>query len=65
MSWIKKSLSCFHYDKKNRCECNKKNDLKSYDNGDALTKSEIFHKNTQCNFDDEFNEEHLLCDKGQ
>lgn len=64
MSWIKKSLSCFHHDKQNKCECNRKKS-KSYGNGDAFTKSEVSHKNTQCNFDDEFNEEHLLCDKGQ
>lgn len=66
MSWIKKSLSCFHYDKHSRCECDKKIGSKSYNGGDV--KPEVSHKNIQCNFGEDFSEEdvgHLMCDKGQ
>jgi len=46
-SWIKKSLSCFHHDKRrndSRCKCNK-------------NIGSISDKNIQCNFDEEFNRE--------
>lgn len=69
MSWIKKSLSCFQCDKRNNCECNKKNCSKPCSNGNIPTKSELSDKNIQCNFDDEeFSKDHvgnLVCDKGQ
>lgn len=69
MSWIKKSLSCFHYDrhKSNKCDCNKNNDAKSC-NDVRTNKSEVSDKNIQCNFDEEFNGklvENVVGDKGQ
>lgn len=71
MSWIKKSLSCFHCHKSNKCECRKKNgSAKSFINDDGVrtNESEVSDKNIQCNFDEEFNGklvESLVCDKGQ
>lgn len=68
MSWIKKSLFCFHHDKRNRCECNKEIGSKSCSVDNVPIKSEVSDKNIQCNFDEELCEEdvgNLLRDKGQ